>query len=72
MSLDFSVLAGNMDYFYKGVQWTILISLLSVLFGVIFGALLTLMKRSKFKIGKVKPLSMLATAYIEIIRGTPM
>ena len=72
MSLDFSVLAGNMQYFYTGVKWTILISFLSVLFGVIFGALLTLMKRSKFKIGKVKPLSVLASAYIEIIRGTPM
>ena len=72
MTLDFSVLAGNMQYFYTGIKWTILISLLSVLFGVIFGALLTLMKRSKFKIGKVKPLSIVATAYIEIIRGTPM
>ncbi|MBU6134152.1 amino acid ABC transporter permease [Clostridium tertium] len=61
-----------MQYFYTGIKWTILISLLSVLFGVIFGALLTLMKRSKFKIGKVKPLSIVATAYIEIIRGTPM
>ena len=72
MSLDFSVLAGNMQYFYTGIKLTIIISFLSVLFGVVFGALLTLMKRSKFKIGKVKPLSMLATAYIEIIRGTPM
>lgn len=72
MSLDFSILAGNMQYFYDGVKMTLLISLLSVLLGVIFGALLTLMKRSKFEIGKVKPLSILATAYIEIIRGTPM
>lgn len=72
MSLDFSILAGNMQYFYEGVKMTLLISLLSVLLGVIFGALLTLMKRSKFEIGKVKPLSILATAYIEIIRGTPM
>jgi len=72
LSLDFSILAGNMQYFYDGVKMTLLISLLSVLLGVIFGALLTLMKRSKFEIGKVKPLSILATAYIEIIRGTPM
>ena len=61
-----------MQYFYEGIQFTILISFLSVLFGVIFGSVLTLMKRSKFKIGKVNPLSILATAYIEIIRGTPM
>ena len=72
MALDFSVLAGKMKYFYEGIQFTILISFLSVLFGVIFGSVLTLMKRSKFKIGKLNPLSILATAYIEIIRGTPM
>ena len=72
MALDFSVLAGKMQYFYEGIQLTILISFLSVLFGVIFGSVLTLMKRSKFKIGKLNPLSILATAYIEIIRGTPM
>jgi len=72
LALDFSILSGNMQYFYDGVKMTILISLSSVLLGVIFGALLTLMKRSKFKIGKVKPLSVIATVYIEIIRGTPM
>lgn len=72
MSLDFSILAGNMKYFYTGVSNTLLISFLSVLLGVIFGSLLTLMKRSKFKIGNIKPLNILATSYIEIIRGTPM
>lgn len=72
MSLDFSILSGNMQYFYDGVKMTLIISLLSVLLGVIFGALLTFMKRSKFKIANVKPLGIIATAYIEIIRGTPM
>ena len=66
MSLDFSVLAGKMQYFYTGVKLTILISILSVLFGVIFGALLTLMKRSKFKIGKVKALYILLKIYLHV------
>ena len=72
MSLDFSILAGNMKYFYTGVLNTLLISFISVLLGVIFGSLLTIMKRSKFKVGNIKPLSILATSYIEIMRGTPM
>ena len=72
MSLDFSILAGNMKYFYTGVLNTLLISFVSVLLGVIFGSLLTIMKRSKFKVGNIKPLSILATCYIEIMRGTPM
>lgn len=72
MSLDFSILAGNMKYFYTGVLNTLLISFVSVLLGVIFGSLLTIMKRSKFKVGNIKPLSILATSYIEIMRGTPM
>ncbi|MBE6052374.1 MAG: amino acid ABC transporter permease [Clostridium sartagoforme] len=61
-----------MNYFYEGIIWTILISLISVLLGVILGTLLTFMKRSNFTIFKINPLKLLATAYIEIIRGTPM
>ena len=72
MTLDFSFLSGYMNYFYEGIIWTILISLISVLLGVILGTLLTFMKRSNFTIFKINPLKLLATAYIEIIRGTPM
>ena len=72
MTLDFSFLSGYMNYFYDGIKWTILISLISVLLGVVLGALLTFMKRSSFTIFKINPLKLLATAYIEIIRGTPM
>ena len=72
MTLDFSFLSGYMNYFYDGIKWTILISLISVLLGVVFGAVLTFMKRSSFTIFKINPLKLLATAYIEIIRGTPM
>jgi len=72
LTLDFSFLSGYMNYFYEGIIWTILISLISVLLGVILGTLLTFMKRSNFTIFKINPLKLLATAYIEIIRGTPM
>ena len=72
MTLDFSFLSGYMPYFFEGVKYTIFISLISVFFGVLLGAILTFMKRSKFTILKINPLKAIATAYIEIIRGTPM
>lgn len=72
MTLDFSFLSGYMPYFFDGVKWTLLISLISVICGVLLGAILTFMKRSKFTIFKINPLKVIATVYIEIIRGTPM
>lgn len=72
MTLDFSFLSGYMSYFFDGVRLTLLISLISVFFGVLLGTILTFMKRSKFSIFKINPLKVIATVYIEIIRGTPM
>ena len=47
MSLDFDFLTnGQMVYFLKGAQWTLTISLASVVLGVVFGSILTLLKRS--------------------------
>ena len=58
--------------YFKGIKYTLLISFVAVLFGAIFGSILFYMKSSNFHIWKIKPLKMLAVAYIEIIRGTPM
>ncbi|CAH1853789.1 ABC transporter substrate-binding protein/permease [Convivina praedatoris] len=55
------------NYFFKGFQYTLLISILAVMGGVILGVVLALMKMSHFKI-----LSWPAISYIEIVRGTPM
>lgn len=72
MGLDFSFIPEYLPYFFNGVKYTLLISLITVLFGSIFGSILFFMKSSSFHIWKVKPLSILASIYIEIIRGTPM
>lgn len=53
--------------FLEGVGYTLLLSLITVLFGALLGSLLALMRRSR-----MKPVSMLATAYVELIRGTPL
>ena len=58
--------------YFKGIKYTLLISFVAVLFGAIFGSILFYMKSSNFHIWKIKPLKILAVAYIEIIRGTPM
>ncbi len=58
--------------FIDGVIVTLEFSAVAVFGGVVFGALLALMRRSTFHIGKLKPLSLLASIYVEIIRGTPI
>lgn len=55
------------SYFARGTGYTILISVLSVLFGSILGVLLSLMRLMDNKI-----IRGLATAYVEFVRGTPM
>ena len=54
-------------FLIKGLSATILLSLLTVLLGTVFGAILALIK-----IGKIKPLKWIVNAIVEIIRGTPM
>ena len=54
-------------YLIDGVSYTLVLSAVTVLGGVVFASLLALMKMSK-----VAPLRWLSTIYIEVIRGTPM
>mgnify|MGYP002574301688 FL=1 len=72
MNLDFSFIVEYMPYYFEGIKYTLLISLITVFFGALFGSLLFFMKTSNFHIWKIKPLKIIAVVYIEIIRGTPM
>lgn len=54
-------------YFLSGTGITLYISLFGVIFGAIIGVLLSLMKLSKNVIAKG-----FASAYIEVVRGTPL
>ena len=56
----------------EGTANTLLLSALTVATGIVIGSLLALMRLSNFKIGKVKPLSLISTAYTEIVRDTPL
>lgn len=55
------------DIFMSGVKITIIISLLSCFFGLLLGIILAFMK-----ISGIKVLQWISTAYVEIIRGTPV
>lgn len=72
MNFDFSFVPNYLPYYFEGVKYTLLISLITVFFGALFGSLLFFMKTSNFHIWKIKPLKIIAVVYIEIIRGTPM
>ena len=54
-------------YFAKGVEFTILISIVATFFGVLIGVILALMRFSK-----QKWIRGLAISYTEFIRGTPL
>ncbi|MCY9515966.1 amino acid ABC transporter permease [Paenibacillus apiarius] len=54
------------DYF-SGAKITVLLSLFSVLAGFILGVIIVLLRMSG-----IKPLQWLTTAYIELVRGTPL
>ncbi len=55
------------SFFVEGVRNTLIISAFSVLIGIVLGTLLAMLRMSK-----LLPLRLIATAYIEFIRGTPL
>lgn len=67
LNIDFSSLNGYIPYILKGVYVTLLFTLVSALFGLVWGTILSL-----FKISGIKPLEWFATAYTSVFRGTPL
>jgi arginine/lysine/histidine transport system permease protein len=65
--LDFSFVSSYYNYFITGTVNTVLLAIFTVLFGVMIGIILALMKISKNKL-----LKFIASAYIEFVRGTPL
>ena len=58
--------------FLEGLGMTVYMGLVTVSISTISGSLMALLRRSNWGIGKVKPFRAIATAYVEIIRGTPI
>lgn len=66
-NLDFSIIPQYIPMLLDGIKMTVLLTLASVGAGVFIGLFTALMKMSKLKILKI-----IASCYIEIIRGTPV
>ena len=60
--MDFSKLSGYYGLIVKGAEYTILVSMVSLVIGFILGLLICLMKMSKVKI-----LKLISSAYIQIL-----
>ena len=65
--MDFSFMQKYYGFFIDGTSITLFLSVFGVAFGVIIGVILALMKLSKNILAKS-----FSTAYIEILRGTPL
>lgn len=65
--MDFSFISQYYIAFLKGISVTLLLSLIAIVFGFIIGLIVCIGKISTIKLFKL-----LASIYIEIIRGTPL
>ncbi len=64
---DYSVVFNNWSFLMRGLQVTLSVSALAVVMGFLIGSVVGLLRLSR-----VKPLKIIAGAYVEFIRGTPL
>jgi len=65
---DFDVIQRSLGYlFLDGMKFTLTLTALAMLGGILFGTLLAMMRLSSFR-----PLSMLAGAYVNLMRSIPL
>lgn len=67
MTLDFSIITKYYPMLIEGVKMTILLTLASVIIGIILGLITALMRMSRIIVFRS-----ISAAYIEIVRGTPI
>src|SRR2546421_4672970 len=65
---DFDVIERSLGYLFReGMTFTVTLTLIAMTSGIIFGTLLAMMRLSSFR-----PLSMLAGAYVNLMRSIPL
>ena len=64
---DWSVIADNWPYLMRGLQYTVQVTIVGTLGGVLLGTLLALMRLSP-----IKPLSLFAAGYVNLFRSIPL
>ena len=65
--MNFTFLGKYSQFYLQGTIITIVLAFCAVIVGTILGLLISLLRRSK-----IKPLSLISTAYVEFVRGTPL
>ena len=65
---DFEVIRTSLPYLFReGMTFTVTLTLIGMTGGIVFGTLLAMMRLSSFR-----PLSMLAGAYVNLMRSVPL
>lgn len=65
--LDFDIVVRTWPYLLKGLQYTVQLTIVAAIGGVIFGTLLAMARLSS-----IKPLSMAAAGYVNLMRSIPL
>ena len=65
---DFGVIQRSLSYLFKeGMTFTVTLTLLAMTGGIVFGTLLAMMR-----LASIRPMSMLAGAYVNLMRSIPL
>jgi glutamate/aspartate transport system permease protein len=67
VNLDFSVIQGSLPYLWKGMQYTLQLTVSAAIGGLFFGTLLALARLSP-----IGPLATAAAAYVNLMRSIPL
>ena len=67
MDFDWSVIGSSLPYLWKGMLYTLHLTAIAALGGLFFGTLLALARLSP-----IKPLSMFAAGYVNLMRSIPL
>ena len=71
--INFNFIEGNRwAYLVRGLGSTLLIALLSVVFGVILGFIVAIIRSTNEKNGSLKILNVISKFYLTVVRGTPV
>jgi His/Glu/Gln/Arg/opine family amino acid ABC transporter permease subunit len=65
------IYADRYKFLLNGLRETLTITLFAAIFGAVLGCVIALMRLSETKIGKWHFLNTFASAYVDVIRGTP-
>ena len=67
MDLDFGIVVGALPYLWKGLQYTIELTVTAAAGGLFFGTLLAMARLSS-----IRPLALFAAGYVNLMRSIPL